>query len=104
MAARYVGCMEALVVLASQQGSSLAQCRESLQQPISGFSQFYHSQHPTWEKLPLWMSCLTGALKYYSKMAIHHIGAISECINDGARISLARTADDLLERHWADKG
>jgi hypothetical protein len=101
MAARYVACMEALVVLASQQGSSLAQCRESLQQPISGFSQFYNSQRPTWEKLPLWMSCLTGALKYYSKMATYHIGAISEAINDGARINLARTADDLLERHWA---
>jgi hypothetical protein len=103
MAARYVACMEALVVLASQQGSSLAQCRESLQEPIKGFSQFYNSQHPTWEKLPLWMSCLAGALKYYSKMATYHLGAISEAINDGARINLARTADDLLERHWADK-
>jgi hypothetical protein len=34
-------------------------------------------------------------------MAIYHLGAISEAINDGARINLARTADDLLERHWA---
>jgi hypothetical protein len=114
MAARYVACMEALVVLASQQGSSLAQCRRGLYEPsaelvesLAPFFRFYNSSPITWDSLSLkssnWLPRLIASVLHGSQESCLYIGVVAECINDGARISLARTADDLLAMHWADR-
>ena len=98
----YCDCMVALIQLASQRQTTLDGCRKTLRAPIEGFTRFYNSQGATWEKLPLWLSCLAGALKYDSKMSVYHLAVIAECINEGSRIALARTADQLMEQRWSD--